>query len=199
MQKKKKKIEEKNKVLDSAVKLFRVREDIIDFFKKGIFLFKGNVFKSKEERSKEKIKKSINDGIIFIKEKSRDVNNDLLNKYFDFSAPIDLANKLYKTKDAKENSRAVEEIRNRSSNLKDEIKEISKEEIKNEKLNDILEIVNKIIDFNKEIQNQTGTGVKILTPNQMLSRLSISLAQLNAGNNSEKLKNEIKQFLYSLH
>ena len=33
----------------------------------------------------------------------------------------------------------------------------------------------------------------------MLSRLSISLAQLNAGNNSEKLKNEIKQFLYSLH
>ena len=64
--------------------MFRVREDIIDFFKKGIFLFKGNVFKSKEERSKEKIKKSINDGIIFIKEKSRDVNNDLLNKYFDF-------------------------------------------------------------------------------------------------------------------
>ena len=179
--------------------MFRVREDIIDFFKKGIFLFKGNVFKSKEERFKEKIKKSINDGIIFIKEKSRDVNNDLLNKYFDFSAPIDLANKLYKTKDAKENSGAVEEIRNRSSNLKDEIKEISKEEIKNEKLNDILEIVNKIIDFNKEIQNQTGTGVKILTPNQMLSRLSISLAQLNAGNNSEKLKNEIKQFLYSLH
>ena len=33
----------------------------------------------------------------------------------------------------------------------------------------------------------------------MLSRLSISLAQLNAGNNSEKLKNEIKQFLYSLY
>ena len=78
--------------------MFRVREDIIDFFKKGIFLFKGNVFKSKEERSKEKIKKSINDGIIFIKEKSRDVNNDLLNKYFDFSAPIDLANKYIKQK-----------------------------------------------------------------------------------------------------
>ena len=56
-----------------------------------------------------------------------------------------------------------------------------------------------IIDFNKEIQNQTGKGVKILTPNQMLSRLPISLAQLNAGNNSEKLKNEIKQFFYSLY
>ena len=33
----------------------------------------------------------------------------------------------------------------------------------------------------------------------MLSRLPISLAQLQAGNHSEKLKNEIKQLLYSLH
>ena len=33
----------------------------------------------------------------------------------------------------------------------------------------------------------------------MLSRLPISLAQLKAGNNSEKFKNEIKQLLYSLY
>ena len=33
----------------------------------------------------------------------------------------------------------------------------------------------------------------------MLSRLPISLAKLKAGNNSEKLKNEIRQFLYSLY
>ena len=33
----------------------------------------------------------------------------------------------------------------------------------------------------------------------MLSRLPISLAQLNTGNNSEKLKNEIRQLLYSLY
>ena len=52
-----------------------------------------------------------------------------------------------------------------------------------------------IFDFNhtKEL------GVNILTPNQMLSRLPISLAQLKAGNNSEKLKNEIRQLLYSLY
>ena len=48
-------------------------------------------------------------------------------------------------------------------------------------------------------KNQQGRGLKILTPNQMLSRLPISLAQLNAGNNSEKLKNEIRQILYSLY
>ena len=48
-------------------------------------------------------------------------------------------------------------------------------------------------------QNQEGQGLKILNPQQMLSRLPISLAQLKAGNNSEKLKNEIRQLLYSLY
>ena len=47
--------------------------------------------------------------------------------------------------------------------------------------------------------NQAGKGLKNLTPNQMLSRLPISLAQLKAENNSEKLKNEIRQLLYSLY
>ena len=75
---------------------------------------------------------------------------------------------------------------------------MSKEEIKNEKPDGISGIVNEIFDFNKEIQKQ-GSGLKILTPNQMLSRLPISLAQLKAGNNSEKLKNEIMQVLYSLY
>ena len=44
-----------------------------------------------------------------------------------------------------------------------------------------------------------GQGSKILTPEQMLNRLAISLAQLKAGNNSEKNKNEISQLLYSLY
>ena len=48
-------------------------------------------------------------------------------------------------------------------------------------------------------KNQSGQGLKILTPDQMLSRLPISLAQLKAGNDSEKLKNEIRQVLYSLY
>ena len=61
----------------------------------------------------------------------------------------------------------------------------------------ILKIVNKILAFNEQIQN--GQGLKILTPNQMLNRSPISLAQLKAGNNSEKLKNEIRQLLHSLY
>ena len=48
-------------------------------------------------------------------------------------------------------------------------------------------------------RSQRGQGLKILTPHQMLSRLLISLVQLKAGNNSQKLKNEIRQLLYSLY
>ena len=48
-------------------------------------------------------------------------------------------------------------------------------------------------------RNQQGKGLTILTLNQILSRLPISIIQLKAGNNSEKLKNEIRQLLYSLY
>ena len=51
-----------------------------------------------------------------------------------------------------------------------------------------MDIVGKILQFNR--QNQEGQGPKVLTPNQILSRLPITLAQLESGNNSKKLKNE---------
>ena len=76
---------------------------------------------------------------------------------------------------------------------------MSEDEKKIEQPDKILEIVEKVLDFNKKIRKQQGLELKILTPNQMLSRLPITLAQLKAGNNSEKLKNEIRQLLYSLY
>ena len=48
----------------------------------------------------------------------------------------------------------------------------------------MIDIVERILELNSE--KQLGLGLKILTPNQMLSRLPITLAQLKAGNNSEK-------------
>ena len=78
-------------------------------------------------------------------------------------------------------------IKNVSENRKFMIEE-------DEKITDIVE---RILYFNQ--LDQSGQGLKILTPNQMLSRLLNSLAQLKAGYNSEKLKNEIKQLLYSLY
>ena len=51
------------------------------------------------------------------------------------------------------------------------------------------------LEFNQ--LSKWGQGLKMLTSSQMLSRLPISLAQLKAGNDFEKLKNEIRQLLYS--
>ena len=48
-------------------------------------------------------------------------------------------------------------------------------------------------------QEGEGEGLKILTPNQMLKRLPIALAQIKAGNNSERLLNEIRQIVYYLY
>ena len=53
--------------------------------------------------------------------------------------------------------------------------------------------------FHRLEKSQKGEGLKILTPNQMLKRLPIALAQVKAGNNSESLLNEIRQIVYSLY
>ena len=53
--------------------------------------------------------------------------------------------------------------------------------------------------FHKPEESQKGKGLNILTPNQMLKRLPIALAQVKAGNNSESLLNEIRQIVYSLY
>ena len=53
--------------------------------------------------------------------------------------------------------------------------------------------------FHRLEESQEGKGLKILTPNQMLKRLPIALAQVKAGNNSESLLNEIRQIVYSLY
>ena len=56
-----------------------------------------------------------------------------------------------------------------------------------------------ILEAKKLAREQEGTGLKILTPNQMLKRLPIALAQIKAGNNSESLLNEVRQIAYSLY
>ena len=54
-------------------------------------------------------------------------------------------------------------------------------------------------DCDSNGSGNVGTGLKILTNKQMLNRLPILLAQTKAGKNSSKLKNEIRQILYSLY
>ena len=109
-----------------------------------------------------------------------------------------MTKKKFEIKDKKKNDDFVEEIKNRWIKLKDSIEKTPRDKKDHEKIEQILEIVKEIVRFSRQNQ-QEGQGIKILTPNQMLKRLPIALAQLQAGNNSNKLKNEIRQLLYSLY
>ena len=73
---------------------------------------------------------------------------------------------------------------------------MSEEEKKIKNPDEIVNLVENFLEFNRQ---QQGQGLKILTPSQMFIILPISLAQLKAGNNSAKLKNEIRQLFYSLY
>ena len=104
-------------------------------------------------------------------------------------------------------------IKSKLRDLKNEVKNMSENEAKNKKIDLLPGLVEIILDTNEQLnmpeleteesaeqrRNQQGQGLKMLTPQQMHSRLPISLAQLKARNNSQKLKNEISQLLYSLY
>ena len=110
------------------------------------------------------------------------INRELFEKYFNFKMPTAMLKTLYNLNDRKKNNKLVNIIKSKLSDLKDKIEMTYEDETKIEKPHEIVDIVGKILEVNR--QNQEGQGLKILTPNQMLSRLPIILAQLKAGNNS---------------
>ena len=183
------KIKEKNDTLKSAKKLFFIREDIINAFKKGNFCY---IDGFQEEKTKADAN-AFNEQII---KEETDINTELFKKDFNFQRPSDMLKSLYKV-NINQNNELVNMINSGLKHLKEEIKKMPEEERKIEKPDKIVKLVEEILSFNK--QKQQGEGLKILTPNQMLSRLPIFLAQLEAGNSSEELKNEIRQLLYSFY
>ena len=64
---------------------------------------------------------------------------------------------------------------------------------------ELLHYGNKLKEIVGKFFNHSGSGLKILTSQQMFTRLPVLLAQVQAGNNSRELKNEIRQLLYSLY
>ena len=119
----------------------------------------------------------------FIKVKineKKDLATMIDNKRYTLNDVNELVNKIAKQKIGKNN--AIKAY----NNLVDKAKQISnlRSTPHSQKILEIFNYLGEI--FNGETE---GKSLKILTPNQMLSRLPIALAQLKAGNNSEKLKN----------
>ena len=89
----------------------------------------------------------------------------------------------------------VESITKKPTKKKNIVKDAPKDKASRVEENEkIIDIVERILERNSE--KQLGLELKILTPNQMLRRLPITLAQLKT---SEKLNNKIRKLLYSLY
>ena len=132
-----------------------------------------------------------------VKKREENINNKLFNYYFKYSIPSNMISRLSDAK-GELNKEQVYFINKQLTKIKNIVKNMPKDnKLKTKENEKIIDVVERIVELNNE--NQLGEGLKILTPDQMLSRLPITLAQLKAGNNSEKLINEIRQLLYSLY
>ena len=204
-------LSEKDKnIFQEAKKLFNLR---VKIYKKMFF-----------ERTNLRPKETIAEIVKFKKqraEKEKEINNTRDENYFDYKKFATLINFKSKSKNNElvrehlsvqglggfleqfqdlksnppKNKVRVDLINSGLKDLKKGIKIMSEQEKETEDPDEMVKLVEMILEFNRE-QEQ---GLKILTPNQMLSRLPISLAKLKAENNSEKLKNEIRQLLYFLY
>ena len=191
--------ENQKSILLNAMMLFDIRNAIVGLFKNGFIkpLRYQSTKKPKSEESIAEITKLRGRRLDEIAQKKKRIDFNLFNYYFKYSSPSDMYKGLNKA-DTESNKVKVDFIKDDMINFKKDIENASKDDVdKIEKMNKIANIAERILYFNNE--NQEGSGLKILTTNQMLSRLPITLAQLKAGNNSEKLKNEIRQLLYSLY
>ena len=120
----------------------------------------------------------------------------LSEKYFSYRRPDEMLQDLYDSKSKVDNLTKLVLIHHHFDYIIKKAEKMPPSTNKNEFVK-IFNIVNEIFKFNEQIKWRQG--LKILTRNQMLSRLPVSLTQLKAGNNSEKLKNEIRQLFFSLY
>ena len=107
--------------------MFHEKENIVDLFRKVIFPYKSNVFKTKEEKSEkkklEKLKDDYNKFFKYIQDESTGINYNLFEDYFRFSVARALAKELYKIKNKNKNDKLVNVINSGLIDLKNKIEE----------------------------------------------------------------------------
>ena len=123
-----------------------------------------------------------------------DINDKLFKKYSNGKNFSSFINEFDRATNEENQEKVFKELKNINNLVEHDI-ETGGDSDYIPKLFDIVNTINYFL----HIYSKKGSGLKILTLNQMLSGLPISLAQLKAGNNSEKLKKEIRQLLYSLY
>ena len=103
-----------------------------------------------------------------ITKKETSIDRELFKNYFKFQMLTEMLKILYNLNDKNKNNLLVNTIKSGLGHLKSEIKKMSEDEIIIEKPYQIVDIVKKILNFNKKTQQ--GEALKILTPHQMLTK-----------------------------
>ena len=190
-------------LLINAKNFYDGRKMIISAFKDKIFpLYSGYYSQQEDEISKvdsdDELIGELVDEKTFkeILDIGNKLDHELVKKYLKKESLLELLKFLYPSD--KKNINSAKKLANEIglSDLIKYMKNMSDDGVKSKNLDLMAHFAKKIFDTFKE---QTGQGLKILTPKQMIIRLPILLAQLKTGNNSEKLKNEIRKIAYSLY
>ena len=195
---------ETENINNNADETLEIIKEILHYNKNAqkFFLLASKVDKGKSEpKPKESIAKKVHlrrGYVAKTKREEKNINNKFFKEYFTiYQSPSDMYKKLRKT-EGKNNEDQVYLIKEVLNEMKKTVENVAKNKTfkieENEKITNIAE---HILYFNQLYQS--GQGLKILAPKQKLSRLSITLVQLKAANNSEKRKNEIRQLSYSLY
>ena len=120
----------------------------------------------------------------------KDINDQTFWNYFKYHNLLFSVKDLIRAKQDK-NEKLVNNINDRFIDWRNVV--IRKEIPENENPKNVFNIVEKILDFNKQ---QRSKAIKVLTPKQMFQRLPIALAQVKASNMFKKLQNGIRQIIY---
>ena len=92
---------------------------------------------------------------------SEKINLSLFEEIFESSSPANYAKMLINTKNLDKNKEMVEEIKDRLSDLEERIKKMSKTEKKNKNADETLEIIEKVLHCNKNVQKMFGLASKV--------------------------------------
>ena len=167
----------KNNLVDNASKFYKGREKIIEGFKNGVFPFYYDRDHEKYVRYEEEKEEDELMDMVEIEDGNRK-SDHLVSKYFFVPKLKDLLKYFIQNKnDPKKNNQLVNIIKSGLKDLNNEINKMSEEERENERVDKIIEIAERILAcIKQQQQKKERKSIKILTPNQMVSRLPISLA-----------------------
>ena len=181
-----------------------------DYYKDKLLLSREReIFKVIYNKRLDKIEE-LNNKIDYNNLKYVAVNNRTSYNFSELEDPLTFLNEIKKGEMSLEEAKATQQnyldylniIRKGNKNAKQR-KSLANINMLYNARNDAIKVIedygSMILEAKQLAREQEGTGLKILTPNQMLKRLPIALAQIKAGNNSESLLIEIRQIVYSLY